>query len=398
MAGRLIPHKKDAARDHPALSLATSFRSGSPFANEILASDIAESSGDDEAADGDFRGGECGSDAGSQGGGDSPVLYKQPRGVAYGVRRPSVLPERVHEVTLNEAERMQPLDAERSLLRDNHLLPLKARRTKVPNVVGGHEDVPRISVDPPSESAPLLAGADETPEHLNEQWESAVASGKIKTTWKREAQTIAVYSRPLIVTFLLQYRINIARSFAVGRIGKGLAQSLDTLCAQAYGSGHKHLVGLQLQRMTYFAAQSTLVTLTPATHQIPFPVSIVASTHVANLIGARLVAAAKTSAKGLYAAFAIGVFNLALLASLRYQPPLLFTRDEEVIAIVTDVMPLCAVMQVFDGLTAMAHGLLRGIGKQSVGGYANLATYYLVETQMRDSGTFGYNLIIQNGS
>lgn len=33
---------------------------------------------------------------------------------------------------------------------------------------------------------------------------------------------------------------------------QGLATSLDTLCAQAYGSGHRHLVGLQFQRMTYF--------------------------------------------------------------------------------------------------------------------------------------------------
>lgn len=33
---------------------------------------------------------------------------------------------------------------------------------------------------------------------------------------------------------------------------QGLATSLDTLCAQAFGSGHKHLVGLQLQRMTVF--------------------------------------------------------------------------------------------------------------------------------------------------
>lgn len=32
---------------------------------------------------------------------------------------------------------------------------------------------------------------------------------------------------------------------------QGLATSLDTLCAQAYGSGQKKLVGLQLQRMTY---------------------------------------------------------------------------------------------------------------------------------------------------
>jgi multidrug resistance protein, MATE family len=32
----------------------------------------------------------------------------------------------------------------------------------------------------------------------------------------------------------------------------GLATSLDTLCAQAYGSGKKHLVGVQLQRMICF--------------------------------------------------------------------------------------------------------------------------------------------------
>lgn len=31
---------------------------------------------------------------------------------------------------------------------------------------------------------------------------------------------------------------------------QGLSTCLDTLCAQAFGSGHKHLVGLQLQRMT----------------------------------------------------------------------------------------------------------------------------------------------------
>ena len=33
---------------------------------------------------------------------------------------------------------------------------------------------------------------------------------------------------------------------------QGLATSLDTLAAQAYGSGRKELVGLQTQRMLYF--------------------------------------------------------------------------------------------------------------------------------------------------
>lgn len=33
---------------------------------------------------------------------------------------------------------------------------------------------------------------------------------------------------------------------------QGLATGLDTLCAQAYGSGNKHLVGLHMQRMVFF--------------------------------------------------------------------------------------------------------------------------------------------------
>ncbi|PHH88907.1 hypothetical protein CDD83_6887 [Cordyceps sp. RAO-2017] len=111
-------------------------------------------------------------------------------------------------------------------------------------------------------------------ELLEEQWEEAVASGRLRTTWQREAETVVAYSAPLIATFFLQYSINVASIFAVGRIGKvelgavslanmsaaisclapfqGLATSLDTLCAQAYGSGHKQLVGLQCQRLACF--------------------------------------------------------------------------------------------------------------------------------------------------
>jgi MATE family multidrug resistance protein len=39
---------------------------------------------------------------------------------------------------------------------------------------------------------------------------------------------------------------------------QGLATSLDTLCAQAYGFGNRQLVGLQLQRMIYFLLLVTI--------------------------------------------------------------------------------------------------------------------------------------------
>lgn len=46
-------------------------------------------------------------------------------------------------------------------------------------------------------------------------------------------------------------------------------------------------------------------------------------------------------------------------------------------------------MQVFDGLGAGAHGLLRGIGKQSIGGPANLIAYYVISLPISLSLAFG---------
>ncbi|GAP86366.1 putative mate efflux family protein [Rosellinia necatrix] len=564
----------------PGLDLAASFTVGSPIAQSIIASDLAECS-DDEAID------DNSDDDLGHGPGAGPVLYKQPSGLAFDYRRPSMVNDIV-EPALTREEIQRSRDAERSLLRDNHLLPPKhaydGKRgvfsrlyrtifsTKVRRP-SPDEEVPRLAFGP-SESSPLLPGTSGsvTPdtEHLNAQWDAAVAHGIIETTWQREARTIGTYAPPLILTFLLQYSINITSIFTVGRLGKlelgavtlstmtanifcyaffqGLATSLDTLCAQAYGSGHKHLVGLQLQRMTYFlwllgipiavlfffagdilrhvvpearsaelagtylrivifgipgyaafeggkrfvqsqglftattcvlliaapvnmflnwllvwhfgfgfvgapiavaftqnlmpillalyvvfvngsqcwgglskrsftnwgpmirlaipgmimvvaewlafeiltllssqfgtaylAAQSILVTVTGTMFMIPFPISIAASTRIANLIGAKLVKAARTSAQvAFFIGCIIGLFNLTLLWSLRFQLPHLFTRDEEVIEIVAKVLPLCAVLQIFDVLAAISHGLLRGIGKQSFGGYANLVAYYVV--------------------
>lgn len=216
------PHGPGA---HPALS--SSWRVGSPLAEQSLARDIAECSDDDfednaidDASISDF-------DAG-------PTMYRRPSGVAFG-SRPILNPQAFAEPGLTALERKQSRNAERSLLRDNHVLPPKHshksqgffprlyRRlfsTKVPQ--GEDEETPAVTVQPPGETAPLLGAQNggALPEHLNETWEHAVAEHRIKTTWQREAKTIVSYSGPLIVTFLLQYSINVTSIFAVGRIGK----------------------------------------------------------------------------------------------------------------------------------------------------------------------------------
>lgn len=141
---------------------------------------------------------------------------------------------------------------------------------------------------------------------------------------------------------------------------------------------------------TVLAAQSVLATLTALTFQVPFTLSIATSTRIANLIGGGLAAPAKTSAKvGLAAAAIVGLLNMTLLSALRSQIPLLFTPDTDVRAIVAEIIPLCAAFQLFDALAANCNGILRGLGRQVVGGYVQLVCYYAVAMPVSFGLAFG---------
>jgi MATE family multidrug resistance protein len=441
------------------------------------------------------------------------------------------------------------------------------------------DEGPPQDISDSSERDPLLSNAtglsqkqkdDMANGEMSKHWNEAIASGKIQTTWRREAKTIAKYSWPLICAFLLQYSLTVASIFTVGHLGKvylgatslasmtsnisgwaiyqGLATSLDTLCAQAYGSGKKKLVGLQFQRMvlflwvctipigifwlssgyllqliipdpelgrlagvylriilfgapgfaafesgkrfmqaqglftpilhillicaplnafmnwlfvwkfkwgfvgapiavavtdnllaillllyvrfiagsqcwggftrkawhnwgpmirlalpgfvmveaeflafeiltlltayfgsTYLAAQSVLSTVATLNFQIPFSLSVAASTRIANLIGATLIGPAKTSTKvTIVAAVGVGLFNVTLLLALRDVLPPLFTNDRGVIELIKKLLPVITAFQLFDALAANCNGILRGLGRQKVGGYVNLFCYYVV--------------------
>lgn len=140
------------------------------------------------------------------------------------------------------------------------------------------------------------------------------------------------------------------------------------------------------------AAQSILATISSITWQIPFPLSIAGSTRIANLIGATLVDAAKTTAKvSFWGAAVVGMFNMVLLSSLRSYIPRLFSSDPEVIEIVAQVLPLCAAFQLFDALAANCNGILRGLGRQEVGGYIQLFCYYVIAMPLSMGTTFYLN-------
>lgn len=231
--------------------------------------------------------------------------YRRPSFFTVGSRG-TVVPHVLDQDTLTEWERNRALEEERELLADNHVIPrtshspirqaphrkcsgLLSRSLKADGAITSQTGDDEALTEPvPSwqdgrtltETTPLLPSTgwpgepDNDADAIDKTWEEAVIAGLIRTTWQRETKVLGKYSAPLMITFLLQYSLTVASIFTIGHRGKvelgavslasmtanitryaiymGLATSLDTLCAQAFGSGRKDLVGLQMQRMVYF--------------------------------------------------------------------------------------------------------------------------------------------------
>jgi multidrug resistance protein, MATE family len=126
-------------------------------------------------------------------------------------------------------------------------------------------------VDGDTETAPLLREEEEG--HGNG---FPAKSERGATSWSYELRLVAGYSIPLIATYLLQYSFSVITTFVAGHLSaddlaaasiglttinimgfavmEGMATALDTLCAQAYGSGDINKVGLYVQRMLLLMA------------------------------------------------------------------------------------------------------------------------------------------------
>ena len=140
----------------------------------------------------------------------------------------------------------------------------------------------------------------------------------------------------------------------------------------------------------HLAAQSVLMTVCATVYHIPIPTAIAASTRFGNLIGCGALTAARKAFRTHYAIFVcIGIMDITLFVTLRHIIPLIFTNDPAVRKIVTAVIPVVAAAQFFDATTALSNALLRGLGRQRIGGYVNLAVYYLFAVPLSLFLTFG---------
>lgn len=141
------------------------------------------------------------------------------------------------------------------------------------------------------------------------------------------------------------------------------------------------------------AAQSVLSSSASLTYQLPFAVAIATSTRTANFVGATLIEPAKLVAKvSIYSSFVIALLNTAILYFFRRAIGGLFSNDQEVIDLVDKVMPMAALLQVSDGPACICGGILRGQGRQYIGGYLNMIAYYIFSLPISLGLAFGTSL------
>jgi MATE family multidrug resistance protein len=127
------------------------------------------------------------------------------------------------------------------------------------------------------------------------------------------------------------------------------------------------------------ASQSVIMTTDQVLNTIPFGISIATSNRIGNLLGSGNARGARNSAN-LSAALAasIGIVVLTLMMIFRKQFGYLFSDEEDVVALTSEVMPWVAAFQIADGVAGSCGGSLRGMGNQHLGAIVNLVSYYII--------------------
>ena len=176
------------------------------------------------------------------------------------------------------------------------------------------------------------------------------------TPWRPETGAIGPLSRmlrlglPIGLQYLLEYGAFAAAALLMGVLGT-----------------------------TQMAAHQIAINLASFTFMVPLGVSTATAVLVGQAIGAGDEARARRSA---IAGIVIGTsFMCASALAFRFFPEALarsYTGDAVVIALASTLIPIAGVFQVFDGIQAVAAGVLRGIGDTHAPAIINVVGFWLI--------------------
>lgn len=124
-------------------------------------------------------------------------------------------------------------------------------------------------------------------------------------------------------------------------------------------------------------AQSVILTSITALYTLAFGVGIAGANRVGNLLGAQRPQQARRAAQAtLVIGIAVSTANSLVLYFSRNTWAYLFTSDQKIAQLVSQVIPWVSVFVFADNLAGVADGVLNGMGRQHVGAWCNLGAYY----------------------
>ncbi|XP_057763823.1 protein DETOXIFICATION 49-like [Salvia miltiorrhiza] len=139
------------------------------------------------------------------------------------------------------------------------------------------------------------------------------------------------------------------------------------------------LCGLLVTPRATVASMGILIQTTSLIYIFPSSLSFGVSTRVGNELGAdRPLRARAAAVVGLCASFAVGLGALAFAVAVRNVWAGLFTRDAEILALTSAVLPIIGLCELGNCPQTTGCGVLRGTARPKMGANINLACFYLV--------------------
>ena len=143
----------------------------------------------------------------------------------------------------------------------------------------------------------------------------------------------------------------------------------------------------------YIAAHSVSMNIIVITFMIPMSISIATSIRIGQCLGAGEATRSKVVS---FLSVVVGVvfmlFNAGQLMAFRKLYGKLFTGDKEVIALVSSIIPICALFQVIDGAQVTLNGILYGTGKLVVSAAAKFISFYVLGLPLGSLLAFYFDL------
>jgi len=127
------------------------------------------------------------------------------------------------------------------------------------------------------------------------------------------------------------------------------------------------------------SANAILMNISTFSYVIYLGLSIAGSVRVGNAVGASNAKQAKlASFLCIFLCTFCSVICAAILLIFRKRIPSLFTKDESIQILTTELMVVAAIFQIFDAVNAAFQEVMRGSGRQDIGAKLNFIAYYII--------------------